>query len=229
MKCEIFYRSFQMYIYFDYPVLIQTHTMLEDAIHVIKGIMLLDESGDRIYAKYYTDDFKLDVKKQRHFEEKLHKQTKNMKAYGEAEVAIIQGIITVFKFDTEGCFYVICDVFMSAVVLEAVLMCFYTCIDKLFDGKIEKRLLLENFALIILTVDEMLDGGVILDIDPDSVITKVTNISDFNSKSITRKDSSTNRTPFNTDSDDSSDEIENITAVIPEKKSILNTLNKLFF
>lgn len=56
------------------------------------------------------------------------------------------------------------------------LFCFPNCwqaVSGLLRGKVEKQTILENLELILLTLDELVDDGIILEIDPLAIANRV--------------------------------------------------------
>lgn len=58
-------------------------------------------------------------------------------------------------------------------MLMAVLNCLFESLSLMLRKNVEKKTLLDNMDGVFLMVDEIIDGGVILESDPQQVIEKV--------------------------------------------------------
>uniref|UniRef100_A0A8C6B5D0 Coatomer subunit zeta n=1 Tax=Monodon monoceros TaxID=40151 RepID=A0A8C6B5D0_MONMO len=56
------------------------------------------------------------------------------------------------------------------LMLMAVLNCLFDSLSQMLRKNVEKRALLENMEGLFLAVDEIVDGGVILESDPQQVV-----------------------------------------------------------
>ena len=55
----------------------------------------------------------------------------------------------------------------NELILLGVLECLYDTLMILFNNQIEKRILLEKAEIMFVVVDELIDNGIILEIDPE--------------------------------------------------------------
>uniref|UniRef100_A0A7N6FF08 Coatomer subunit zeta n=1 Tax=Anabas testudineus TaxID=64144 RepID=A0A7N6FF08_ANATE len=84
--------------------------MIEPSLYTVKAVLILDNDGDRLYAK---------------------------------------------------------------LMLMAVLNCLFDSLSQMLRKNVERRALLENMEGLFLAVDEIVDGGVILESDPQQVVHRV--------------------------------------------------------
>ena len=75
---------------------------MEPSLYIVKGILLLDNDGNRLVAKYYDDQFPT-VKEQKAFEKSLF--TKTHKANGE--IIMLEGVTIVYRNSVDLFYYVI--------------------------------------------------------------------------------------------------------------------------
>ncbi|XP_063997105.1 coatomer subunit zeta-1 isoform X3 [Pogoniulus pusillus] len=61
----------------------------------------------------------------------------------------------------------------ATLMLTAVLSCLFDSLSQMLRKSVEKRGLLENMEGLFLAVDEIVDGGVILESDPQQVVHRV--------------------------------------------------------
>jgi hypothetical protein len=79
----------------------------------------------------------------------------------------------VYKFVSDLHFYVTGSVDENEIILATVLNGFYDSVSLLLRGVLEKRTVLENLDLVLLTLDEIVDGGLILETDANVIANRV--------------------------------------------------------
>ncbi|XP_041343496.1 coatomer subunit zeta-1-like, partial [Pyrgilauda ruficollis] len=120
--------------------------VLEPSLYTVKAIIILDNDGERLFAKYYDDTYP-SVKEQRAFEKNIFSKTHR----SDSEIALLDGLTVVYGGHSE-----------------------IALLDGLTVGKnVERRALLDNMEGLFLAVDEIVDGGVILESDPQQVVHRV--------------------------------------------------------
>eukprot|EP01059_Diplonema_ambulator_P022741 TRINITY_DN3807_c0_g1_i1.p1 TRINITY_DN3807_c0_g1~~TRINITY_DN3807_c0_g1_i1.p1 ORF type:complete len:210 (+),score=82.74 TRINITY_DN3807_c0_g1_i1:44-673(+) len=147
---------------------------MTDLIHRIQGIVLLDgENGKRLFAKYYGEPFEGVLEKQRAFEEKLYAKTHNGGSIGSpkdgGDITLVDAHTVVFRLDPEIHMYVVGSVNENEIMISSVLVCLENTLGAQIDNRFEKRELLENFDVLTLIVDEMIDDGIILQDNPAEI------------------------------------------------------------
>lgn len=89
------------------------------------------------------------------------------------EIALLEGLTVVYKSSIDLYFYVIGSSYENELMLMAVLNCLFDSLSQMLRKNVEKRALLENMEGLFLAVDEIVDGGVILESDPQQVAHRV--------------------------------------------------------
>ncbi|XP_011785842.1 coatomer subunit zeta-1 isoform X3 [Carlito syrichta] len=89
------------------------------------------------------------------------------------EIALLEGLTVVYKSSIDLYFYVIGSSYENELMLMAVLNCLFDSLSQMLRKNVEKRALLENMEGLFLAVDEIVDGGVILESDPQQVVHRV--------------------------------------------------------
>uniref|UniRef100_G3TQ01 Coatomer subunit zeta n=1 Tax=Loxodonta africana TaxID=9785 RepID=G3TQ01_LOXAF len=132
----------------------------EPSLYTIKAVFILDNDGRRLLAKYY-DDTLPSTKEQMVFEKNVFNKTSRT----DSEIAFFGGMTIVL--------YVVGSSHENELMLMAVLTCLFESLNHMLRKNVEKRWLLENTDGAFLVLDEIVDGGVILESDPQQVIQKV--------------------------------------------------------
>ncbi|XP_007421381.1 coatomer subunit zeta-1 [Python bivittatus] len=142
--------------------------ILEPSLYTVKAILILDNDGDRLFAKYYDDTYPT-VKEQKAFEKNIFSKTHRT----DSEIALLEGLTVVYKSSIDLYFYVIGSSYENELMLMAVLNCLFDSLSQMLRKNVEKRALLESMEGLFLAVDEIVDGGVILESDPQQVLHRV--------------------------------------------------------
>lgn len=140
-----------------------------NVINSIKAIIILQIDGRRTLAKYYDEQLATTSKQ---FERRLFSKTKTPKA--KDEVIVLDGVLVVHKFITDSHIYVIGGRNENPLVLDNVLSCIVEIINSLSNNGINNNVVMENLSQVILALDEICDSGMILEIDPNLVLHRIT-------------------------------------------------------
>ncbi|KAL0310574.1 UNVERIFIED_CONTAM: Coatomer subunit zeta-1 [Sesamum angustifolium] len=143
-----------------------------DLCPTVKNILLLDSEGKRIAVKYYSDDWPTNSAKEA-FEKAVFTKTQKTNARTEAEIAMFESNIVVYKFVQDLHFYVTGGEDENELILATVLQGFFDAVDILLRVAVDKKEALENLDLILLCIDEIVDGGIVLETDANSIASKV--------------------------------------------------------
>eukprot|EP00274_Cyanoptyche_gloeocystis_P000713 CAMPEP_0196655880 /NCGR_PEP_ID=MMETSP1086-20130531/10005_1 /TAXON_ID=77921 /ORGANISM="Cyanoptyche gloeocystis , Strain SAG4.97" /LENGTH=191 /DNA_ID=CAMNT_0041988405 /DNA_START=34 /DNA_END=609 /DNA_ORIENTATION=- len=148
---------------------------------IIKCVLILDSEGKRIACKYYTEDYPT-VASQLAFEKSLFNKTHRINARAEAEILMFEGVIFVYRFSSDVHFYVGGSQNENELILVSVLTALYDSISTLLrsslllptdSAQVERRNMLENMETVFLALDELIDGGIVLETDASVVASRV--------------------------------------------------------
>lgn len=139
----------------------------------VKAVVLLDSEGARLAAKYYSREEFGDKLVQADLERKLAKKSRSSGARLDAEVALVDGYTAAFKLGTDVTLFVVGSGDENELILVAVLETLYEAVSGLLRGAVDKRSLLGSLELMLLAMDETIDGGIILDLDADAIQARV--------------------------------------------------------
>ena len=135
---------------------------LENIAGIIKFILILDNSGKRIYCNYYTKDYDT-MESQLDFEYRLSKIT--------ATYSVDKTDIDIFNFET---YNIICKIekeiaiFIgqdendNEILLEQFFKMFETQLFNFVGDNLSREKILNHYNEIVLLIDEMVTGGIIL-------------------------------------------------------------------
>ncbi|KUJ23938.1 coatomer zeta subunit [Mollisia scopiformis] len=152
-----------------------------DMTAVIAIIILNSEDGSRIYEKYYNVPHRNphgatvrsqaypDVKSQKAFEKGLHEKT----AKQTSDVILYDNKIVLYKSESDVMMYVVAGLEENEIMLYNVILSLRDSLHLLFKQSVDKRTIIENYDLVALAIDEIVDDGVILETDPTIIVQRV--------------------------------------------------------
>mmetsp|Transcript_4038 Transcript_4038/g.12306 ORF Transcript_4038/g.12306 Transcript_4038/m.12306 type:complete len:176 (+) Transcript_4038:119-646(+) len=141
---------------------------VSDTIYTVKNILILDDEGKRIAARYYTSEFPT-LEEQRAFEVRLFEKTRR----NRSEIVMLDNSVIVYRIKMDCFLYVSGSSDENELILYSVLACLHESISQLLRHAVEKHSLLENLDYVLLAIDEIVDRGIILDADWESITGKV--------------------------------------------------------
>ncbi|KAK5648922.1 hypothetical protein RI129_003814 [Pyrocoelia pectoralis] len=144
-------------------------SLLQPTLYTVKGIVVMDNDGNRILAKYYDRNVFPTAKEQRAFEKNLFNKTHR----ANAEIIMLDGLTCVYRSNVDLFFYVMGSSHENELILMSVLNCLYDSISQILRKNVEKRAVLESLDIVMLAMDEICDGGIIIDADSSSVVSRV--------------------------------------------------------
>ncbi|KAL9267893.1 Coatomer subunit zeta-3-like protein [Drosera capensis] len=143
-----------------------------DSCPLIKNILLLDSEGKRVAVKYYSDDWPTNAAKLA-FEKSVFTKTQKSNARNEADITLLDNNIIVYKCVQDLHFFVTGGDDENELILDAVLQGFSDAVSILLRNKVDKYEALQNLDVILLCLDEIVDGGMILETDANVIVGKV--------------------------------------------------------
>ena len=82
---------------------------------------------------------------------------------------MLDGMTCLYKSSVDLFFYVIGSGQENELLLMSVLDCLFNTVSNILRKNVDKRTLTGSMELILLAVDEMIDGGIIIEEDPAEV------------------------------------------------------------
>lgn len=140
----------------------------------IKAIIATDSEGERLAAKFFSKVDFPDKLSQQEFERKLFKKTKGV-GKAEGEIVVLDGLTCVYKGGPDVCLAVIgSETENELILLEVLESLSYALINLLrLPSGLDKKALQTNLELLLLAIDEAVDGGIILELDAATIESRV--------------------------------------------------------
>ena len=150
--------------------------MFTDMVGNVKAVIVLDNEGNRIIAKYYNSERSKGLEatpQQKVFEKAIF--TKSNKQEGadtaklnmyENDIMNVDDYFIIFRCYTDMTVYVVGDGKSdNELILGTVLDTIHDCFDRVFKHNIERKSLINNMTGVILVIDELIDQGIIMQLD----------------------------------------------------------------
>ncbi|KAI9858134.1 MAG: Golgi-to-ER vesicle coat component [Vezdaea acicularis] len=109
------------------------------------------------------------LKEQKAFEKGLLEKTVKQ----NTDVILYDNRIVVFKTEGDVMLYVVGGGEENEILLYNVVLCLRDALNILLKGSTDKRTIIENYDLVALAIDEIVDDGIILETDPVVVASRV--------------------------------------------------------
>ncbi|OAQ99836.1 hypothetical protein LLEC1_01881 [Akanthomyces lecanii] len=164
----------------------------------VQAILVLStEDGSRIFAKYFTPPHAAstgnnapplmplvrrsssphsrltnpysDTKSQKAFEKGLIEKT----AKQTGDIILYDNRIVLYKLESDVMIYLVGAADENEILLYNTLLAFRDSLHLLFKQSVDKRTIVENYDLVSLAIDEIVDDGIILETDPTIVVQRV--------------------------------------------------------
>ena len=141
---------------------------LSEVTCLIKFIIILDNSGKIIYSRYYTD--KNTPEKQREFEKQLCFQVKNLNILpGELDIFSIEDFNVFVKLLGEIVYFIGINENDNECLGNNFCKIFENCLSSILNDNFERTKIFNNLEKIMLLIDEMIDNGIIVNTDQESI------------------------------------------------------------
>jgi hypothetical protein len=139
----------------------------------ISAVVIVDDRGERIAAKYYSEGLKTAAMQQKLEASLLHKALRSNSS-DEADIVLFDGHVAVMRAGKDVHLFVTGDADENEIILVEVLDALYESLACLLPGgNLEARTMMEKLDIVQLVLDELVDSGVILEIEPSCIVSRV--------------------------------------------------------
>ena len=92
----------------------------------------------------------------------------------ENDIMNIDDYVAIFRCYTDMTIYVIGDGKSdNELILASVLDTIHECFDQVFKHNIERKSLINNMTGVILVIDELIDQGIIMQLEPNVILQRI--------------------------------------------------------
>ena len=148
---------------------------LEDLVGIIKFILILDNSGKRIYCNYYTKDYDT-IESQLDFENKLSKIASTYSVdKNDIDIFNFEKYNIVCKIGKEIAIFIGQDENDNEILLNDFFKMFEIQLYNFAGDNLSREKILNHYNEIVLLIDEMVSSGIVLNIDEHSLYNRIKN------------------------------------------------------
>jgi len=157
------------------------------SLFAVNAILILStDDSSRILAKYYSAPHPPagatanstnypganpypQLKDQKAFEKGLLEKTSKQ----NSDIILYDNRVVVFKMESDVMLYVVGGADENEILLYNVVLALRDSLSILLKNSTDKRTIIENYDLVSLAIDEIIDDGIILETDPVIVASRV--------------------------------------------------------
>jgi hypothetical protein len=146
---------------------------LENVVCLIKFILILDNSGKRIYCQYYTKEYET-LESQFDFESRLSRITATLSIdRNQVDIFNFENYNIICRINNEVAIFIGQDENDNEVLLDHFLETFEMELFNFIGEDLSREKVLNHYNDIVLLVDEIVTGGVVLNIDEHSLYNRI--------------------------------------------------------
>ena len=146
-----------------------------DMACIIKFILILDNSSKRLYSIYYTSDYNT-LESQLDFELRLSKiSSKYSVEKNDIDIFNYEKYNIVCEISKEIAIFIGQDEEDNEILLRDFFSMFKTQLFNFVGEDLSREKILNNYKEIVMVIDEMVVGGIVLNIDEHSLYDRVKN------------------------------------------------------
>ena len=139
----------------------------------ISSVVIVDDRGQRVAARYFSDGLQT-LASQQKLEASLLSKALKSTAAGEADIVLFDGHVAVMRAGKDVHLFVTGDPDENEIILVEVLNALYNALSSLLPGgSLNSRAMMERLDVVLLVLDELVDGGVILEMESSAIVARV--------------------------------------------------------
>ena len=158
-------------------------------------MLILDNEGNRLYAKYYTPPTDNDNHNQNNNnssnQPKTAKPSTSSKSTSQLkfekslfskinkvhqDILLYDNNLIVYKQTNDTSIILVSPINENECLMYSTLTNLVESLSILLNNTIDKATIVENYDLVVLAIDETIDdGGIVLEYDPATIVSRVTN------------------------------------------------------
>lgn len=147
---------------------------LNISLYTIEAALILDNEGKRLYAKYYqggenTNPYK-SAGQQAKFEEQIFLKINRV----NQDILLFDNHVIAYKQTNDVILIIVAGLHENELLVFSLANNINEALTILLDNTLDKQTILENYDLVCLCADEAIDDGIILEIDPAILVSRVT-------------------------------------------------------
>lgn len=167
---------------------------LNTSLYTVSAFLILDNEGNRLYAKYYTPPTDNDHNNNNNTSSsnpKTAKPSTSSKSISQLkfekslfskinkvhqDILLYDNNLIVYKQINDASIILVAPINENECLMYSTLSNLVESLTILLNNTVDKATIIENYDLVVLAIDETIDdGGIILEYDPATIVSRVTN------------------------------------------------------
>ncbi|RLV85233.1 Coatomer subunit zeta [Meyerozyma sp. JA9] len=145
------------------------------SLYTITACLLLDNEGRRLFAKYYQTQNPSHAYKsagqQHQFEQSVFSKINKM----HQDILLYDNHLIAYKQTNDVVLVVVSSVAENEAMVYSLANNLHEALTILLNSSLDKATVVDKYDMVSLCVDETIDDGIILEMDPAIIVSRVTN------------------------------------------------------
>ncbi|KAF4726227.1 Coatomer subunit zeta-1, partial [Perkinsus olseni] len=143
------------------------------SIRCVAGILLLDEEGKRLAAKYYDESKFTDLASEKKFEKDLMSKTARLNNRNDVEVALVDEYIVLVRQSNDVMLAVLARESENDIMMLDFTTSLYQVLCNITHNNVCRKKIIDKLDLVFLMIDEAVEKGVILETDSAVITSRI--------------------------------------------------------
>ncbi|AOW31098.1 hypothetical protein MG5_05689 [Candida albicans P57072] len=158
---------------------------LNISLYTISAVLILDNEGNRLFAKYYKSSLgedsanpsskfphQFDTQQQQlNFEKSLFSKTYKV----NQDILLYDNHLIAYKQTNDLLLYLVAPLNENESLIYSTMNNLFEALTILLDNTVDKQTILDKYDMVCLAIDETIDDGIIIEYDPATIVSRVTN------------------------------------------------------
>ncbi|KAK6458938.1 golgi-to-ER vesicle coat component [Scheffersomyces xylosifermentans] len=157
---------------------------LNISLYTISAVLILDNEGERLYANYYNHSGSQENGGESHFQT-LAQQTKFESSIfskinkAHQDIILYDNHLITYKQTNDIILVIVAKINENESLIYSTVATLFESLNILLDNTIDKSTIISKYDLVSLAIDETIDDGIIIEIEPAIIVSRVTNAPKF--------------------------------------------------
>ncbi|ODV79915.1 golgi-to-ER vesicle coat component [Suhomyces tanzawaensis NRRL Y-17324] len=165
---------------------------LNTSLYTISAVLILDNEGSRLYANYYQNKPQAHQKDTTHVINSEFQTTAQQLKFEKSvfpkinkvhqDIVLYDNHLITYKQTNDVILIVVSKINENESLIYSVVANLFESLNILLSNTVDKSTILSKYDLVTLAVDETVDDGVLIEIDPAIIVSRVTKAPEANVK-----------------------------------------------
>ncbi|KAF4677724.1 Coatomer subunit zeta-1 [Perkinsus chesapeaki] len=143
------------------------------SIRCVAGILILDDEGKRLAAKYYDDNKFADLAAEKKFEKELMAKTARLNNRNDVEVALVDEYVVLVRQSNDVMLAVLARESENDIMMLDFTTTLYQVLCNITHNNVCRKKIIDKLDLVFLMIDEAVEKGVILEMDSAVITSRI--------------------------------------------------------